>query len=201
MTYATAADYSWTHSPSSPFGHARGAGYSLVLVRGIDPEEVLRRAVAEPEGVRTGFDALVEEHVGLAFLTDRTRVLHGLGERLRSGGALVVITPTTADVPKDRRDIALDEDEIALLTEGWEKAERLDADGLTVMVLRGPSRPAPGRWGRARPDRRPGRRHRQRRPDSGRALRPGGMWELPGGKSRGAEGLGVAAVREPVEDM
>ncbi|MFF8955412.1 DUF6461 domain-containing protein [Streptomyces sp. NPDC014894] len=65
MTYATAADYSWTHSPSSPFGHARGAGYSLVLVRGIGPEEVLRRAGAEPEGVRTGFDALVEEHVGL----------------------------------------------------------------------------------------------------------------------------------------
>ncbi|WP_406385395.1 tyrosine-type recombinase/integrase [Streptomyces sp. NBC_01618] len=72
------------------------------------------------------------------FLRDRTRVLHALGRRLRPGGALVVITPTAEHTPPERRDIALDEDEISLLTAGWKEVERLEADELAVLVLRGP---------------------------------------------------------------
>ncbi|WP_223771052.1 class I SAM-dependent methyltransferase [Streptomyces huiliensis] len=72
------------------------------------------------------------------FLRDRGRVLHALGERLRPGGALVVITPTTDRTPPERRGIALDEDEIRLLTAGWGQVDRLEADGLAVLALRGP---------------------------------------------------------------
>ncbi|MER6914023.1 DUF6461 domain-containing protein [Streptomyces sp. NPDC000594] len=63
MTSAT-ADYGWI-SPSAPFGYALGAGYSLVLVRGTDPEDVLRHAGAEPDGVLNGFGALAAEHADL----------------------------------------------------------------------------------------------------------------------------------------
>ncbi|MEW2556990.1 NUDIX hydrolase, partial [Streptomyces zhihengii] len=76
------------------------------------------------------------------FLRDRSRVVHGLGERLRGGGELVVITPVAETTPEERRGIALDEDEIRVLCEGWETAERLDADGLAFLVLRGPRHPA-----------------------------------------------------------
>ncbi|GLF98247.1 DUF6461 domain-containing protein [Streptomyces yaizuensis] len=64
MISAIPADYSWI-SPSAPFGYALGAGYSLVLVRGIGPEKLLRHAGAEPDGRLTGFDAVAEEHAGL----------------------------------------------------------------------------------------------------------------------------------------
>ncbi|MFD7408795.1 hypothetical protein ACFV7R_40525 [Streptomyces sp. NPDC059866] len=40
--------------------------------------------------------------------------------------------------PAERRGIALDEDEITLVTAGWKTAEQLDADGLAVLILRGP---------------------------------------------------------------
>lgn len=86
-----------------------------------------------------GYD-LVTLRLAYPFFRDRSRVLHSLGERLRPGGALVVITPTAELTSKERRSIALDEGEISLLTEGWERAERLDADGLAVVVLRGPWR-------------------------------------------------------------
>ncbi|MQS37825.1 bifunctional class I SAM-dependent methyltransferase/NUDIX hydrolase, partial [Streptomyces katsurahamanus] len=150
-----------------------------------------------------GYD-LITLRLVYAFLTSRTGVVRGLGERLRPGGALVVITPTTADVPQDRRDIVLDEGEIALLTEGWETAERMDADGLTVLVLRGP-RPA-------------GTRAVEKGTPAGHALigalavvtdstgrvllgrSTQGMWELPGGKSQGSEDLAAAAVRELAEE-
>ncbi|MDN0201226.1 hypothetical protein [Streptomyces sp. S.PNR 29] len=49
-----------------------------------------------------------------------------------------MITPVAANTPPSRRDIALDDDEITLLSAGWEQAERFDADGLAVVILRGP---------------------------------------------------------------
>ncbi|MFF4579952.1 class I SAM-dependent methyltransferase [Streptomyces sp. NPDC001389] len=84
-----------------------------------------------------GYDLIVMRLV-YPFLRDRGRIVHGLGERLRDGGALVVITPLAQNTPEERRGIALDEDEIALACAGWETAQRLDADGLVFLVLRGP---------------------------------------------------------------
>ncbi|MFC8449336.1 class I SAM-dependent methyltransferase [Kitasatospora sp. NPDC057223] len=84
-----------------------------------------------------GYD-LITLRLAIAFIHDRPRVLRSLGERLRPGGAIVVITPPAGDTPAERRSVALDEDEIGLLTVGWETAERLVADGLAVVVLRGP---------------------------------------------------------------
>nr|WP_237525989.1 methyltransferase, FxLD system [Streptomyces sp. SID4923] len=138
------------------------------------------------------------------FLRDRDRVLHALGGRLRDGGALVVITPVVRTTPDERRGIALDEDEIALLGGAWESVERLDADGMAFLVLRG-----------LRP---PGTRAVEKRPptahaltgalavvtdDSGRVLlgrSRRGMLELPGGKTHGPEGFAEAAVRELAEE-
>ncbi|MGV9266929.1 class I SAM-dependent methyltransferase [Kitasatospora sp. NPDC003701] len=85
----------------------------------------------------TGYD-LITLRLAVAFLQDRTRVLHTLGQRLRPGGAVVVITPTAEDTPPEKRGIALDEDELTVLATGWETAQRLDADGLAALVLRGP---------------------------------------------------------------
>ncbi|MBB0243643.1 methyltransferase domain-containing protein [Streptomyces alkaliphilus] len=87
-----------------------------------------------------GYD-LVTLRLMYPFVQDRGRVLHGLGERLRDGGALVVITPVAETMPEERRGIALDEDEIAVLAAGWKRVERLDADGLALLVLRGPATP------------------------------------------------------------
>ncbi|MEU3607976.1 class I SAM-dependent methyltransferase [Streptomyces sp. NPDC035033] len=83
-----------------------------------------------------GYDLVVLRLV-VPFLTDRTSVLRGLGERLRPGGAVVVITPVAAHTPPERRGIALDEDEIRVLAGPWEQADRFDADQLAVLVLRG----------------------------------------------------------------
>ncbi|MFJ6215450.1 class I SAM-dependent methyltransferase [Streptomyces sp. NPDC092296] len=83
-----------------------------------------------------GYD-LITLRLGIAFIRDRARVLRRLAARLRKGGALVVITPVV-DTPEERRHIALDEDELALLTDGFEVGERFDAGGLAMLVLRGP---------------------------------------------------------------
>ncbi|MER6447221.1 methyltransferase, FxLD system [Streptomyces venezuelae] len=138
------------------------------------------------------------------FLRDRSRVLHALGELLRPGGAVVIVTPTAQDTPERQRGIALDEDEIRLAGAGWEQTGRLDADGLAVLVLRGP-------------------RHAdttavEKRPPTGHALTGAlavvtdpagrvllgrsarGMWELPGGKTSGSEDFAAAAVRELAEE-
>lgn len=63
MTSATAADYGWIRSSSSLFGYALDSGYTLTLVRGVSPEELLRVVEAEPRGVCEGLDELIEEHV------------------------------------------------------------------------------------------------------------------------------------------
>ncbi|MGW1127995.1 methyltransferase, FxLD system [Streptomyces sp. NPDC002526] len=150
-----------------------------------------------------GYDVVVLRLV-YPFLRDRDRVLHALGGRLRDGCALVVITPVVRTTPDERRGIALDEDEIALLGAAWESVERLDADGMAFLVLRG-----------LRP---PGTRAVEKRPptahaltgalavvtdDSGRVLlgrSRRGMLELPGGKTHGPEGFAEAAVRELAEE-
>ncbi|MFE7409739.1 methyltransferase, FxLD system [Streptomyces laurentii] len=150
-----------------------------------------------------GYD-LITLRLMYPFVKDRGRVVHGLGGRLRDGGALVVITPLAESTPEERRGIALDEAEIALLTAGWRQVERLDADGLAFLVLRG-FRPA-------------GTRAVAKRPtaghgligvlavvtdDAGRVLlgrSRRGMLELPGGKTAGPEGFAAAAVRELAEE-
>ncbi|MFJ8151229.1 methyltransferase, FxLD system [Streptomyces sp. NPDC094468] len=151
-----------------------------------------------------GYD-LVAMRLMYPFLRDRSRVLHGLGERLRPGGTLVVITPVVEHTPAERRDIALDEDEVRLLTEGWETVERLEADQLAVLVLRGPCHTST-------------RAVERQRPPTGLAVTGAlavvtdeagrvllgrsrrGMWELPGGKTSGAESFEAAAVRELAEE-
>ncbi|MGC0208557.1 methyltransferase, FxLD system [Streptomyces sp. XY006] len=138
------------------------------------------------------------------FLANRGRVLHALGERLRDGGALVVITPGAETTPEERRGIALDEDEIALVGAGWEAVERLDADGLAFLVLRGPCH-----TGSRAVEMRPATSHALTgalavvTDDAGRVLlgrSHRGMLELPGGRTRGPEGFAVAAVRELAEE-
>ncbi|WP_079170888.1 methyltransferase, FxLD system [Streptomyces sp. CC53] len=150
-----------------------------------------------------GYD-LVVMRLMYPFLMDRGRVLHGLGERLRDGGALVVITPVVENTPEERREIALDDDEIDPLTAGWKTVERLDADGLAFLVLRGPCHTDA--------------RAVERRPTTGHALTGAlavvtddagrvllgrsrrGMFELPGGKTSGPEDFAAAAVRELAEE-
>ncbi|MEU1199173.1 DUF6461 domain-containing protein [Streptomyces sp. NPDC005813] len=62
MTAATAADYGWIRSSSSLFRYALETGYTLVLVRGVPPEEVLTAAGAEPQDACRGLATLIERH-------------------------------------------------------------------------------------------------------------------------------------------
>ncbi|MFF5969927.1 methyltransferase, FxLD system [Streptomyces sp. NPDC012769] len=150
-----------------------------------------------------GYD-LVVLRLMYPFLKDRGRVVHGLGERLRDGGALVIITPVAENTPEERRGIALDEDEIALVSSGWKSVEQLDADGLAFLVLRGHCHTDT--------------RAVEKRPTTGHALTGAlavvtddagrvllgrsrrGMLELPGGKTTGPEDFAAAAVRELAEE-
>lgn len=70
MTSATAADYGWIRSPSSLFNYALEVGYTLTLVRGVSPEELLRVAGAEPRGVCEGLSELIEQHQELLYESD-----------------------------------------------------------------------------------------------------------------------------------
>ena len=160
---------------------------------------------------RDNFDALPHQAYDLvifrlsyAFLSDRSRVMNLVRDRLRPGGAVCVITPVADAVPGDRRDVALDEDEISLLCAGWSDAVRHDADGLAFLVLRGP-RTAPVAYrNMARPS-----------PHAltgagvvvtdavGRVLlgwSVRGMWTLPGGKNEAGEAFVRTAVRELEEE-
>ncbi|WP_327309639.1 methyltransferase, FxLD system (plasmid) [Streptomyces sp. NBC_01298] len=150
-----------------------------------------------------GYDLIVMRLV-YPFIRDRGRIVHGLGERLRDGGALVVITPVVENTPEERRGIALDEDEITLLGAGWETVERLDADGLAFLVLRGLCHLDT--------------RAVEKRPTTGHAMIGAlavvtdgagrvllgrsrrGVLELPGGKTAGPENFAAAAVRELAEE-
>ncbi|MFD0352061.1 class I SAM-dependent methyltransferase [Kitasatospora aburaviensis] len=70
---------------------------------------------------------LVVFRLSVAFVHDRTRVLHALSRRLGAGGTLMVITPVAAHTPAERRHIALDEEEITALSCGWQSVQRLAA--------------------------------------------------------------------------
>ncbi|KAF5998827.1 methyltransferase, FxLD system [Streptomyces sp. WAC00263] len=184
----------------SALARARGEHADVVGVRWICLDIELDDST---ELHQDGYD-LITMRLMYPFLRDRSRVLHGLGERLRPGGALVVITPTTEHTPEERRDIALDEDEIRLLTAGWKQVERLDADKLAALVLRGPCHAHTTAV--------------EKRPPTGHALTGAvavvtdeagrvllgrstrGMWELPGGKTSGPESFEQAAVRELAEE-
>ncbi|MER5984227.1 methyltransferase, FxLD system [Streptomyces sp. NPDC001787] len=200
--------------------HLAGAGYTVDAVDLTD--SAIARAHdehADVDGVRwlqldierddpaplheEGYD-LITMRLVYPFVGDRGRVVHGLGERLRDGGALVVITPTVENTPAERRGIALDEDEITLLGAGWKTVERADADGLAFLVLRGPCHLDT--------------RAVEKRPTTGHALTGAlavvtddagrvllgrsrrGMLELPGGKTTGPEDFATAAVRELAEE-
>ena len=83
-----------------------------------------------------GFD-LITIRRSLAHLGDRTRIVAELVGLLRPGGTLCVITPHADRFPQSLRGIALDDSEIALLTDGWEHVERVEAEDCTVVLLRG----------------------------------------------------------------
>lgn len=147
---------------------------------------------------------LIVLRLSYAFLHDRTRVMHRLRERLSCGGTMVVITPVVDAVPAERRNSALDEDEIALLSAGWRTAERRDAEGLATLVLRDPASCAVAFGGKGRPS-----PHALTgagvvvTDDAGRVLlgrSVRGVWELPGGKNDGGESFVEAAVRELEEE-
>ncbi|MDH6143520.1 protein-L-isoaspartate(D-aspartate) O-methyltransferase [Kitasatospora sp. GP30] len=174
-------------------GHVEGVRWLRLDIERDDPAQLSE----------DGYD-LIALRLMYPFLGDRTRVLHALGERLRPGGGLVVITPTVEHTPATRRAIALDEDEISLLTAGWEKAQRLAADDLAVLVLRGPCHTDTKAIEKGPPT-----GHALTgavvvvTDDAGRVLlgrSRQNMWELPAGKTSGSESFEETAVRELAEE-
>ncbi|MFD8423237.1 class I SAM-dependent methyltransferase [Streptomyces sp. NPDC059466] len=83
-----------------------------------------------------GYD-LITMRLSIAFIRDRARVLRRLTVRLRTGGVLIVITPHANHTPAQQRSIALDEDELACLTDGYRHVKRFDTGGFAVLVLHG----------------------------------------------------------------
>ncbi|MEU3299801.1 methyltransferase, FxLD system [Streptomyces sp. NPDC006678] len=148
-----------------------------------------------------GYDLIVLRMV-YAFLRDRTRLARTLGRRLRKNGALVVITPLVATTPAERRGIALDEDEVAHLRSMWDQAQRFDANGMAVLVMRGLKRPAPQITNTPSPQ--PGSVtavHAVVTDAQGRVLlgRSQQGWELPGASAEPGEGFEHTAVRALAE--
>ncbi|MFF8618204.1 methyltransferase, FxLD system [Streptomyces sp. NPDC015350] len=155
-----------------------------------------------PDGSEGGYD-LVTMRLSAAFIRSRSRVLRALGAQLREGGALVVITPVVEHTPQERRHIALDEDELSQITDGFEEASRFDVQGLAVLVLRraGGSFTAAEK-GRPTPQAVMGAAAVVTNAAGhvllGRSAR--GMWELPGGRVEAGESVQAAAVRELKEE-
>ncbi|MFJ1954554.1 methyltransferase, FxLD system [Streptomyces microflavus] len=149
-----------------------------------------------------GYD-LITLRLSIAFISSRTAVLRSLGAQLRPGGAIVIITPLAKSTPAERRNIALDEDELDLLAEGFGEVSRFDAEGLAVLVLRAPDgkvlvvergRPAPQAvFGASAVV-----TDTEGRVLLGRSTR--GMWELPAGGVEIGEPAQAAAVRELAEE-
>ncbi|MEU1788099.1 methyltransferase, FxLD system [Streptomyces sparsogenes] len=147
--------------------------------------------------------ALVVLRLCVAFIRDRARVLRRLAARLRESGVLVIITPVVEHTAEERRRTALDERELAALTDGFEHAERFDAEGLALLVLRGPAgsfsavekpRPEPQAvFGAAAVV-----TDASGRVLLGRSTRD--MWELPAGRVETGEAAQAAAVRELAEE-
>ncbi|MFD6532812.1 hypothetical protein [Streptomyces sp. NPDC060184] len=90
---------------------------------------------------RADWSAHFSEGRGLARLGDEEKRLLAEHVPAPEGGAVVVITPVAdAATPGERRPIALDEDELGLLADGFEETARFDAAGLAFLVLRRPVR-------------------------------------------------------------
>ncbi|MER5484282.1 class I SAM-dependent methyltransferase [Streptomyces sp. NPDC002812] len=133
-----------------------GLGY---LVDAVDfAEAALERAAATSTSgityhcrdVTTGDIAAVPAHDSrtyevitlrrvLAHLPDRARTVAELAGLLAPDGILCVITPHADRQPEKLRGISLDDAEIALLTDGWEHTDRIEAGNSTVLLLRGPT--------------------------------------------------------------
>ncbi|WP_458248875.1 methyltransferase, FxLD system [Streptomyces sp. MAI_2237] len=150
-----------------------------------------------------GYD-LITLRLVYPFVGDRQRVMHALAGRLRPGGAIVVITPLDAGTPADRRDIALDEDEIRVLTESWQTVERFDADGLAVLILHDARRKFTAVEKEGAPSAQAVAGACMVVTDAfGRVLLGrscDGMWEFPGGGVEPGEDFPTAAVRELAEE-
>lgn len=174
-------------------GHVDGVRWLALDIEHDDPA-VLRD---------DGYD-LITMRLMFPFLGDRTRVLRALAGRLRPGGALIVITPLASRTAPDRRRIALDDEEIAQLTSGWEHAQQYAADDLAFIVMRGPQ----NSYEAVEKDRRPQPQavlgscavvtNEADRVLLGRT--PDGIWELPGGRVESGESVSAAAVRELAEE-
>ncbi|WP_411146827.1 methyltransferase, FxLD system [Streptomyces sp. x-80] len=199
--------------------HLASLGYAVDAVD--FAEGALERARAEhagAEGVRwlcldvehdgladlaeDGYD-LVVLRLSIAFIRDRARALRRLAARLREGGVLVIITPVVEHTAKERRHIALDESELAALTDGFEYVDRFDAQGLAVLALRGPAASfSAEEKGRPEPQAVFGTAvvvtDASGRVLLGRSTR--GMWELPAGRIETGEAAPAAAVRELAEE-
>ncbi|MFJ3505285.1 methyltransferase, FxLD system [Streptomyces sp. NPDC090135] len=151
-----------------------------------------------------GYD-LVALRLVVPFFRDRARVLHALGELLRPGGKMLIITPTAGSVPAEKRGIALGEEEIALIASGWEQCTREDLDGLAVLTLQGPCHGVTRAVERCLPPAGPAMTAACAvvTDEAGRVLLGSsrrGHLELPGGKTHGAESFEAAAVRELREE-
>lgn len=135
--------------------HLSVAGYQ---VDAVDlAETALERARTDHPGIRARWLRLDIEHddptplgdepydlvvlrLSVAFLTNRTNTLHALGDRLRTDGTLMVITPFADSTPAAKRHIALDEGEIAALIPGWGDVQWFSVGDLVVLVMRSPCR-------------------------------------------------------------
>ncbi|WP_314613065.1 methyltransferase, FxLD system [Streptomyces stackebrandtii] len=151
-----------------------------------------------------GFD-LITIRRSLAHLGDRTRIVAELAGLLRPDGTLCVITPHADRFPESLRGICLDDAEITLLTDGWEHAERVEAEDCTVVLLSGPGVRSAAYQEKLRP---------KAAAMAGVAVvvtNPHGRvllgwnpsrkcWELPAGKVEPGEAFEATAVRELAEE-
>ncbi|MEU8472693.1 methyltransferase domain-containing protein [Streptomyces sp. NPDC029006] len=182
---------------------------ALVRARADHPDTAVRWLCLDierddPAPLDSGVYDLVVFRLSVAFVHDRTRVLHALGRRLREGGTVLIITPLAAHTSAKKRHIALDEEEITALTCGWKSVQRVAAGGLAALVLREPcadtvatERSVPA-TGYAVAGALAVVTNVEGRVLLGWSKR--GMWEIPGGKIEGAEPLDGAGVRELAEE-
>ncbi|MFE5142950.1 methyltransferase, FxLD system [Streptomyces fagopyri] len=152
-----------------------------------------------------GYD-LITLRLAVAFFPNATATLLRLAESLTEDGRLVVITPTTEHTPAERRRIALDEDQIAVLTDPFSDTARYTADQFAVLVLGKKTRPGQAVERTHPPE--PGAvfgaaavvTDDQGRVLLGRRLGRTPSWELPAGRIEPGESAAAAAVRELGEE-
>lgn len=152
-----------------------------------------------------GYD-LITLRLAVAFLSTPTATLARLAELLTKHGRIVVITPTVEHTPPERRHIALDEEQLAVLADPFGETARYTAEQLAVVVLG--KKPRAGQAiERTHP---PEPRavfgaaavvtDNQGRVLLGRRLGRTPAWELPAGRIEPGESAAAAAVRELGEE-